>query len=183
MNSGKIPGEETCLELLRRYETPDHIILHSKRVWDVGQLLGEALRRNQLSVDMALLRASCLLHDVGKYPCLVDGTRYHDIRGEKILEEEGYPEVARIVVQHVILRSNIRDGIKEEHIVYYADKRVVHDNIVSVEERFKYLLETYGKSKYAMEGLQRMKEGTLELEENLFRHLDFSPEDLVGLME
>jgi uncharacterized protein len=183
MSSGQIPAEETCLKLLTRYETPDHIILHSKKVWDVGRLLGEALRRNQLPVDMALLRASCLLHDVGKFPCIVDGTRYHDIRGEQILEEEGYPDVARIVVQHVILRSNILDGIKEEHIVYYADKRVVHDYIVSIEERFQYLQETYGKSKEAIQGLQRMKEGTLKLEENLFRHLNFSPEDLVGLVE
>ncbi len=57
--------------------------------------------RNHL-VDMDLLCASCLLHDIGKYPCILDGTGYHDVRGEKILEQEGYSDVARIVVQHVV---------------------------------------------------------------------------------
>jgi uncharacterized protein len=145
--------------------------------------LGEALVRNQLPLDMELLRASCLLHDVGKYPCILDGTRCHDIRGEQILEEEGFPAVGRVVVQHVILRTDVSDGIKEEHVVYYADKRVVHDYIVSVEERFDYLEKTYGRSKEALQGLQWMKEGTLRLEENLFHHLDFDPEDLAGLVD
>lgn len=183
MSSISIPGEEWCLGLLRRYETPDHIISHSRKVWDVGRFLGEALVRNHLPLDLDLLRASCLLHDVGKYPCILDGTRCHDVRGEQILEEEGYPAVARVVVQHVILRTDVNDGIKEEHVVYYADKRVVHDYIVSVEERFHYLEKTYGRTKEVLEGLQWMKEATLRLEENLFRHLDFAPEDLAGLVE
>jgi hypothetical protein len=183
MSSDPIPGEEWCLRLLRRFDTPDHIILHSKKVWDVGRFLGEALLRNKQPLDMDLLRASCLLHDVGKYPCILDGTRCHDVRGEQILEGEGYPAVARVVVQHVILRSDIEDGIKEEHVVYYADKRVVNYDIVGVEERFEYLEKTYGSSKEALQGLQWMKERTLRLEESLFRHLDFGPEDIAGLVD
>jgi uncharacterized protein len=183
MSFDTMPGEEWCLGLLKRFDTPGHIIAHSKKVWDVGRFLGEALLRNKLPLDMELLRASCLLHDVGKYPCILDGTRCHDIRGEQILEAEGYPAVARVVVQHVILRSDVSDGIKEEHVVYYADKRVVHDYIVSVEERFEYLEKTYGGSREALQGLQWMKERTLRLEENLFRHLDFGPADLAELMD
>ena len=183
MSSVQIPGEDSCMALLKRYDTPDHIILHSKRVWEVGRLLGLELIKNNLPVDMDLLRASCLLHDVGKYPCILDGTGFHDIRGEQILELEGFPNVARIVVQHVILRSSLDDPIAEEHVVFYADKRVVHDVVVSLEERFEYLENTYGKTPQAIEGLRIMKENTFKLEKKLFLHLDFEPNDLIRLLD
>ncbi|MGO9568153.1 MAG: HD domain-containing protein [Desulfomonilaceae bacterium] len=175
-------SERECLALLEKYKTPDHIILHSRKVWEVGKLVGEGLLRQNQPVDLALLRASCLLHDIGKYPCILDGTRYHDVRGEQILEAEGLSSVARIIVQHVILRSEIAVPLKEEHIVYYADKRVVHDEVVSLEERFLYLNQTYGKNPKAVEGLMLMKQETQRLEDAIFILLDFGPEDVISLL-
>ncbi len=183
MNSVRIPSKESCMALLKRYDTPEHIIQHSERVWEVGRLLGLELIKRNLTIDMDLIRASCLLHDVGKYPCILDGSGFHDIRGEQILEIEGFPNVARIVVQHVILRSSLDDPIAEEHVLFYADKRVVHDVVVSLEERFEYLVNTYGKTPQAIEGLCLMKENTFKLEKRLFLHLDFKPDDLNGLLD
>jgi uncharacterized protein len=177
-----IPSEQECLELLEKYRTPEHIVLHSRKVWEVGKILGEGLLRQNNTVDLQLLRASCLLHDIGKYPCILDGTKFHDIRGEQILEAEGFPSIARIVVQHVILRSQIAAPLKEEHVVYYADKRVVHDEVVSLEERFLYLNQTYGKNPKAVEMLLLMKQETQRLEDAIFNLLDFDPEDLVRLL-
>jgi uncharacterized protein len=131
---------------------------------------------------MALLRASCLLHDIGKYPCILDGSGYHDVRGEQIMLEEGHPQVARIIVQHVILRVSREDPVREEHVLYYSDKRVVHDEIVSLEKRFVYLEETYGRNPEALHGLSRMKDETLWLEEQIFALVDFEPRDVVDLV-
>ena len=183
MTSVSIPGEEFCIALLKRYETPEHIIMHSKKVWEVGRVLGLALIKKNMSVDLDLVRASCLLHDVGKYQCILDGTKCHDVRGEQILEQEGFPDVARIVVQHVILRSSLDDPFAEEHVVYYADKRVMHDVVVSLDERFDYLQKTHGKSPEAVKGLHKMRQHTFELERRLFLHFDFGPDDLVSLMD
>ncbi len=183
MSSVQIPGKESCMALLKRYDTPEHIIQHSKRVWDVARLLGRELIKKNLTMDMDLLRASCLLHDVGKYPCILDGVGFHDVRGEQILEQEGFPNVARIVVQHVILRSSLDDPLAEEHVVFYADKRVVHDVVVSLDERFEYLQNTYGKTPQAEEGLRIMRENTFKLEKKLFLHLDFQPNDLTYLLD
>jgi hypothetical protein len=142
-------------------------------------LLGAELLRRHYPLNLSLLRASCLLHDIGKYPCIVDGTGYHDVRGEQIMLEEGYPEVARIIVQHVILRSGPEAPVGEEHVVYYSDKRVVHDEVVSLEDRFTYLLDTYAKNAQAERGIMRMKEETLRIERGIFEFLDFGPEDLI----
>ncbi|MBI5570774.1 MAG: HD domain-containing protein [Desulfomonile tiedjei] len=183
MASIELPGQEACLALLEMHETPVHIIRHCQMVWEVGRVLGAGLLQNQVPVDMELIRASCLLHDIGKYPCLLDGTHYHDVRGEQMLEEAGLPEVARIVVQHVVLRGRPSDPIREEHVLFYADKRVVHDKVVSLEERFEYLCETYGKSSGAVSRLLSMKEETMRLETRIFHHLDFTPDEVPSLLD
>lgn len=182
MTIENIPNETECLALLDKYSTPLHIVLHSRMVWEVGKLVGEGLLRQDYHVDMALLRASCLLHDIGKYPCIVDGSGYHDVRGEEILGVEGFPNVARIIVQHVVLRGSKDRPIAEEHILFYADKRVVHDEVVSLDERFIYLEKTYGRSDKAISKLLEMKEETMKLEEKIFLCLDFGPTDVTELI-
>lgn len=178
-----IPDESQCYALLKKYETPEHIVAHSRKVWDVGRLLGESLVKRHHAVDLDLLCASCLLHDIGKYPCILDGSGYHDVRGEQILVQEGFSQVARIVVQHVVLRGPKDSPIREEHVLFYSDKRVVHDELVSLEDRFVYLERTYGKSSKAVEGLMAMKRETLRLESEIFLLLDFGPEDVFRMLD
>jgi uncharacterized protein len=180
---GAIPDEKECYALLQKHGTPEHIIAHSQKVWELGRLLGENLVKHDHTVDLDLLCASCLLHDIGKYPCILDGAGYHDVRGEMILEQEGFPEVARIVVQHVVLRGPKDAPIREEHILFYSDKRVVHDELVSLDDRFVYLEQTYGKSPLAIERLMHMKEETIRLEKEIFLLLDFGPADVFHLLD
>jgi hypothetical protein len=45
------------------------------------------------------------------------------------------------------------------------------------------LENTYGKTPEAVAGLRKMKENTFRLEKKLFLHLDFEPDDLVGLLD
>jgi uncharacterized protein len=177
-----IPSEGVCFGLLEKYQTPHHIVLHSQKVWEVAKVVAEGLLLKDIPLDMPLVLASSLLHDIGKYPCILDGQGYHDARGEQILQQEGFPEVARIVGQHVILKGDPADGLHEEHVVFYADKRVVHDRLVSLDERFVYLQETYGRTSDAVERLMAMKRETARLEKTIFLHLDFGPGDVRGLL-
>lgn len=177
-----IPNHEECIRLLEKYSTPMHIILHSEMVWKVGKVVAEGLSRNKYLVDINLVRASCLLHDIGKYLCILEGKGYHDIRGQQILDNEGLPEIGRIVVQHVVLSGEKDRSLAEEHILFYADKRVVHDEIVTLDERFVYLETTYGKTSEAVRRLHVMKDETLFLEKRIFDLLDFIPTDVGNLV-
>jgi len=182
MKNRVIPDHPSCIDLLEKYKTPAHIVLHSEMVWLVGRVVAEGLIRQQYLVDLDLLRASCLLHDIGKYLCIKDGKGYHDVRGQQILDQEGLPEIGRIVVQHVVLRGEKDRPLAEEHVLFYADKRVVHDEIVSLDDRFVYLEETYGRSAEAVRRLNIMKEETLSLERRIFRLLDFIPADIPSMV-
>jgi len=68
-------------------------------------------------------------------------------------------------------------------IVYYADKRVNHDQIVSLEERFKYFRETYGeKDSKVMEKINKAEKPTFAIEKIIFDKL-ILPTDMDDLKE
>lgn len=178
----KLPNEAQCLALLRKYTTPEHIIMHSVRVCEVGKVVAEGLIRGSNEVDRDLVRAACLLHDIAKYPCIVSGEGFHDRKGEEMLTAEGLPAVGRIVGQHVHLRDSYEESVNEAHVLFYGDKRVVHDRLVTVEQRFEYLIEQYGRSPDAVSRIEGMREKTLRLEERIFSLLDFTPDDVFELV-
>jgi putative nucleotidyltransferase with HDIG domain len=183
MTTETLPDEQGCLELLNKYDTPEHIIQHSMKVWKVAGVLADGLMRNRHPLNMALLMASCLLHDIAKYPCIVEAKGWHDKVGEQMLQQEGLPTVGRIVVQHVIIRPADDGSVREEHVLNYSDKRVVHDQVVSLHERFEYLARTYGTSPRALEALEQMKEHAFGMEARIFALLDFGPEDVPDLVD
>jgi len=82
----------------------------------------------------------------------------------------------------VVLRGEKDRPLAEEHVLFYADKRVVHDEIVTLDDRFVYLEKTYGKTPEAIKRLNLMKEETLFLERRIFDVLDFMPMDVARLV-
>ena len=61
-------------------------------------------------------------------------------------------------------------------IVYYADKRVNHDRIVTLDERMVYILERYGRNqeKYC-NAIKENFDFCRKVEKKLFHKLDFGP--------
>ena len=70
----------------------------------------------------------------------------HARTGAQFLSDRGYPEVGHIVRQHVVLDEYFAsEELTEAEIVNYADKRVLHDQVVSLKERKYYILEKTNK--------------------------------------
>ncbi len=183
-----IPCRATCLALMEQYGMLDNIRRHSLLVARVAETLVHHLdvpasEPHDEAVTIKLVRAGALLHDIAKTRCL-DGSCRHAEEGQLICEEHGYPEIGRIVGEHVILSSftpeRYRNGIfPAREIVYYADKRVRHDRIVSLQDRLDYIIERYSDHNPLIE--QRIKDNfltCLELEEYLFSFLPFPADRL-----
>ncbi|HSO72763.1 MAG TPA: hypothetical protein VLR91_08970, partial [Thermodesulfobacteriota bacterium] len=101
------------------------------------------------------------------------------------LESRGYPEVAAIVAQHVNLNygHSRPDRISEVELVHYADKRVLHEDIVDLPTRFRYLQERYGCTPEDQRRIAVLLEGSLKQEEKIFRFLPFSPADIAPMLD
>jgi len=67
-------------------------------------------------------------------------------------------------------------------VVFYADKRVNHDQIVTLKEREEYILKRYGRDQEEL--CRRIKSNfrlCWQVEEKLFRKLKFSPESFLEM--
>ncbi len=177
-----IPDMSTCIRLMDKYEMLDNIRHHSLVVAGVADALMIELLDDPAgssAPERALVLAGALLHDIAKTLCL-DGNCYHAATGGEICRKHGYPEIAEIVEQHVILKDHdlkrYNSGrFTAMEIVYYADKRVRHDQVVGLDERLDYIIEHYGNNdpdrhRLIHENFQRCR----ELEQALFRVLPFS---------
>jgi hypothetical protein len=177
-NMRDIPDESTCRQLMDRYSMLPNIVEHSYRVCQVAAFLGRALSRSGDGPDLALIVASSLLHDITKTRSLKT-SEDHAGTGGRLLEWLGYSQVAEVIRGHVRLEAGDKlDPLREVHIINYADKRVRHDKVVSLEERFVDLMERYGLTSERRLRLERMRKTALELERMIFRRIDTTPDVL-----
>jgi uncharacterized protein len=175
----RVPSREACLALMEGQGMLPNIRGHSLQVARVAQVLAIHLPSSQPPLDLALLEAGALLHDIAKTECLKTKKKHTD-RGAALLEARGYPEVAEIVAQHVTLKegSSKNQGITEIEIVHYADKRVLHEEIVDLQTRFDYLQRQYGRTPEDRKHIAQLLENSLIQEKRIFRDLPFPPSEL-----
>ncbi len=171
-----IPSREQCLRLLEKYGTPLHIVEHSLAVERVAVFLAKKMRLAGKKVDEALVSRAALLHDIDKTRTVEEGFRHlHGKISREILEREGLPEIGVVAEKHQALEKK-PFGSLEEKIVFYADKRVNHDKVVSLDERFDYLLSRYGTTKEKAGKISACREKIRTLEKEIFSTIRISPE-------
>lgn len=178
-----VPSIEDCHALMDKYEMLDNIKAHSVMVEKVAAIIGKGLKEAGESISLDVVSAGALMHDIAKTTCLKTGED-HAAMGRGLCIENQFDEIAEIVGQHVLLKAyNPGDGISESQIVYYADKRVNHDTIVSLEERLRDLLIRYGKNKSLVRSRIRQNFRLAgEVEKQIFSHLKFRPGDVRRLV-
>ncbi len=161
-----------------------HIVQHSELVTHVALLIARKLNSRGQHLDLALVEAGALLHDITKTIC-IQTKENHAQTGGELLASLGCPAIANIVRQHICLDPGSSDpnAVTEAEVVNYADKRVKHQEVVDIDERFRDVLDRYVKK---LPGLQaRLEEVQLEtqlLERKIFSKIDISPEQINDIL-
>jgi len=177
-----IPTREECLRLMERYGMLENIVEHSLKVAKVAVFLSSELSKRGHRIDLPLVEAASLLHDIAKTICLRT-KEDHSRTGYDLLKEIGYERVGEVVAQHVWLeKEGDPSSVSEEEMVNYADKRVRHDEIVSLEERFSDLKKRYGRNVESIAYLERMEKTILNVEEKIFLVLKIDPDAIKLLL-
>ncbi len=153
--------------LYQKYETPKQVIRHMRKVAELAmqlmdgiQMRGTEIRSIDatgedtvsapsdscvLAVEMekaavmpglnrVRVMKACLLHD------LCRAEKEHARVSAEAIRKEGYPAIAALVAGHHEAAYSEREAqgpLTEAEILFYADKRVQEDVLVSVEERFR----------------------------------------------
>ncbi len=171
-------SKNDCLQLMCNMSMPEHIVVHSIQVCRVVVCLADHLNSKGNHMDGQLLQAAALLHDITKSRSF-ETAENHAFTGGQQLTDLGYPEIGDLVRQHVWLDdySDPKD-ISEAVIVNYSDKRVLHDRIVSLDERMRYIQERYGTEPQHKQRIQLLWEKTATLETHMFKLLPFAPAEL-----
>jgi uncharacterized protein len=176
---GMIPSIAQCFSLMEQYGMLENIKAHSMVVEKVASLLARGLRQAGQAVVLEKVSAGALLHDIAKTECLRT-KEDHAKKGKEICLNHQLYEIADIVAEHIVLAdfdSNHR--VREKEIVYYADKRVNHDAVVSLDERLEYLLDHYGRNEKPLCDLIRKNFRVCKkVERKIFSLLSFHPEDI-----
>lgn len=137
-------------KIYKEFHVPHHIIAHMRTVACICKILCEKFIAKNIKIDKETVISAALLHDTLR---VVDfekinpdlkcwgklWKKYHKIGHEKamarILRKRGENKMAKLIARHGFF-SIWKLKTWEEKILYYADKRVDHDKIVSLEKRF-----------------------------------------------
>lgn len=157
--------------LLKKFHVPKNIVRHSEKVMEVAVSIAEKLMKNGKKIDINLIKKGCLLHDILKivdlseknYKKLCENASKEDIKvwnrlrekypgmshpdaAYELLKEMGEEKLARLVKIHRFDAVNNPSMLPlsiEEKILTYADKRVLHDKVVSLKKRFSDGMKRY----------------------------------------
>jgi hypothetical protein len=194
-----LPTQEQCLGYFEQYKVPMNIKEHCIFTQQIATFLAKKLVETGLVLDVELISVAALLHDLFKFAAIPDLKKnliyrhltyseeelairkklrekypnmYENEIAYKVFKEE-FPELALLIKRGSDPRLQDKNFI--ESLVHYADYRVKQNSVVSLRERFAYFKGTYP----APEGFWDAQEKYCQqIENNIFTHLSFKPEEL-----
>lgn len=152
---GMIPSDAQCRSWWDSHGMFEHIKVHSQLVADVATALAIMATDKESGVRLEggrddfiqSVRAAGLLHDLGKTYSIHHGGNHSQLGAAWTLDVTHNPAIAQGVMHHVFWPGEQDPRLYFLPLaVIYADKRVRHDQLVSLEERFEDLRARYGHS-------------------------------------
>ena len=206
----KLPTLKKCQDLFTKYKVPKNIYAHCQKVSETSTFLAQQLIKNNYPLDLKIVQRLSLLHDLLKVVYLPELTYYspanytptaeeiamhqqlrqqfpntNEVHAAYLIFKDDYPEFARFFLElEEITKHPQAPASKETHLVHYVDYRVMNNDIVMLDERMakSYLRYQHFIQQNNLDWSQ-LKKLIYEYEHNLFKHLDFKPEELKQKIE
>lgn len=150
MVSSGLPRREQAIELLRESNCSPQVIRHCIAVADLAVETARKLVEKGLKIDVELVQAGALLHDLGRSK---NHTIDHAIVGAEMAQSLNLPDsIVRIIKRHVGAGISAKEAQSlgwpkdiyspktlEEKIVCYADKLIDHGKRKPIEAEIEKL--------------------------------------------
>jgi len=123
--------------LVEILKVPPAVWAHGRAVAEQALRIGRALTAADCRLDLSLIYAAALVHDVAR------AEPDHARRGADILREWDMPRMAEIVEAHMDLNVPMEGPIREAEVVFLADKLICGDRWVGIDRRFSARLQDH----------------------------------------
>ena len=195
--------------MLAEYHIPTHIVRHNQAVAKLAVFLARRLNEKGEAIDVELLDRAGLLHDMmrvfdfqqpdynrfernlpeqekakwqrlhAKYKAMTHEDAAYDVLKSK------YPAVALTIKRHrymAMLDEKDRPDSWEDKLLYYADKRVMHEKIVPLKERLaeghKRNVLSHGSETKSKINTAKVDPMIEELEKEIFEKIGLDPPEV-----
>lgn len=150
-----IPTVAEAETLLAIEAVPPQGLAHARGVAAVAVGLARSLNDAGAVLDLELVEAAALLHDVAK------GRPKHEQAGGELLFALGFEAAAAIVAAHRDIALPEGAPVTEREIVYLADKFVHGRQLVPVAVRFGQKLDLFAHDPEAVAAITRRRQNAL----------------------
>lgn len=146
---------------------PEHIGRHCDAVGETAEKFALALISQGIVVRPEAVRLAGRLHDLLRMVDIQEGAGHqsieqtpqrikrwqqlkeqfpgmrHEEACTRLMQDNGYPELAHIISMHGMHTPPGKECTTEQKLLFYADKRVVNDRMMTVDERFDDFISRY----------------------------------------
>lgn len=161
---------------LRVYNTPPHVVRHCIAVTDAALKIAAALNEHGYRLDLELIRAAGLLHDISRVK------EKHWEVGARLVRNWGYIEEADIIQVHMTYsKYSPVERLNETDIVVIGDRIVREDKYVGVDARMQHIIEkakAQGKDD-AVIAILKKRDDMKKLMKQIEEIIDMSIDDLM----
>jgi molybdenum cofactor cytidylyltransferase len=154
------PAECDAL-LTDRLHVRPAVVAHGRAVAEAAVRIGEALNQAGSSLNLHLIRAAALVHDMAR------GKSDHARRGAEMLQDLDMPQMAAIVATHMDIPGGGKNPIREAGVVFLADKLMREESFVGLAERFRRRLNDDRADPWARESARRKFETARSMVERI----------------
>jgi len=170
-----VPTPEECdIILTRIYPVTAAVRAHSLKVAQVADKLARALVQAGESLDLEMLRAAALLHDLAK------GRENHAAEVRRVLEQLGFAGTAAVAGAHMDLSMDPTLVIDEAAVLYLADKMVQRDRLIPLEKRFEGALQRFGDAAAACRRIRQRRRQARQVRDHIEQLVGTSLESILG---
>jgi CTP:molybdopterin cytidylyltransferase MocA len=133
----EIPTYSECIAMLHQYQADGRVMRHGQAVADVARHIAGLLNKAGLNLNLDLVVAGGLVHDLAK------GKPNHSRRGGRLINCLGFPALSGIVASHMDMEFSADYVLDEAAVVFLADKLVQGDRVVPLIDRFRPALTRF----------------------------------------
>jgi len=171
-----LPSAEECRVLMDGIQAlPASITAHSRAVAGVAQRLTQALNAAGVGIHPELVHTAALLHDIARAQ-----KKAHAEIGARLLESHGFARLAPIVGAHMDLDVDADQSMDEAQVVYLADKLVLGDQQVELQQRFARQIEKFSGDPPVLAAIARRRENARCIQAKVERITGLSIDAIIG---